>query len=342
MSKGLRFNAKKEKAGKYFSTQIWSFDMKCYSCDQHFKIVTDPKNSTYDFAEGLRKQEQDYIPDVNDSAIVVDGEEEKLLIEKDPMYKLQHVQEDRRRQQSAMEQLEELEELQERQHRRDYDMNSLLRSASRKRKQRDAELLQQGRGRGLAMALVEPSRQDALEASQVSFRSSQVDRWKVNERQRLASIQQGSIFSSSSSVKKRNAPSANNTTSAVVDQETVARILRNVNPPKSESSVNSSDKCGGRISTSKAPPRSDMTANITISHPRTSAIAKSTTAEVGKQRDGIFKDSSASLVAGATVSTGERGSVSGGGISSGNIARSVPINGALQILSAYGDSDEDD
>ncbi len=60
MSKGLRFNAKKDRAGKYFTTTIWPFSMKCYSCDQQFIIKTDPKNNTYEFAEGLRKHEQDY------------------------------------------------------------------------------------------------------------------------------------------------------------------------------------------------------------------------------------------------------------------------------------------
>jgi hypothetical protein len=52
MSKGLRFNAKKDKDGKYFSTTIYRFTMKCYSCDQEFVIKTDPANDTYAFVDG--------------------------------------------------------------------------------------------------------------------------------------------------------------------------------------------------------------------------------------------------------------------------------------------------
>lgn len=37
---GVRFNADKEKAGKYFTTQIWHFEMKCHLCDN--KIVRRP------------------------------------------------------------------------------------------------------------------------------------------------------------------------------------------------------------------------------------------------------------------------------------------------------------
>ena len=34
ISKGSRFNAKKDNAGKYFSTTIFSFSMKCATCPQ--------------------------------------------------------------------------------------------------------------------------------------------------------------------------------------------------------------------------------------------------------------------------------------------------------------------
>jgi hypothetical protein len=36
------------------------------TCTQKYKILTDPKNCTYDFAEGIRKHEQDFTPDVDD------------------------------------------------------------------------------------------------------------------------------------------------------------------------------------------------------------------------------------------------------------------------------------
>lgn len=51
LAKGLRFNAKKDKDGKYFSTQIFKFEMKCYKCSGIIIIKTDPKNDTYDYFE---------------------------------------------------------------------------------------------------------------------------------------------------------------------------------------------------------------------------------------------------------------------------------------------------
>jgi len=133
MSKGLRFNAKKDKAGKYFTTQIWSFSMKCYSCDQRFKILTDPENSTYNFAEGLRKHEQDFEPDVNDSIINPVTDEMRRQISSDPMFRLQHENEDILKIQTEKQRFESLADIKESLYKKDYDMNSALRKGNRAR-----------------------------------------------------------------------------------------------------------------------------------------------------------------------------------------------------------------
>jgi len=44
-SAGVRYNAEKKQAGKYFSTKIWSFRMKCHLCDNWMEIHTDPQVS---------------------------------------------------------------------------------------------------------------------------------------------------------------------------------------------------------------------------------------------------------------------------------------------------------
>ena len=133
MSKGLRFNAKKDKAGKYFTTQIWSFSMKCYSCDQRFKILTDPENSTYNFAEGLRKHEQDFEPDVNDSIINPVTDEMRRQISSDPMFRLQHENEDILKIQTEKQRFESLADIKESLYKNDYVMNSVLRKGNRAR-----------------------------------------------------------------------------------------------------------------------------------------------------------------------------------------------------------------
>ena len=40
---GVRYNAEKTQVGKYYSTPIFQFRMKCHLCDNHFEIRTDPK-----------------------------------------------------------------------------------------------------------------------------------------------------------------------------------------------------------------------------------------------------------------------------------------------------------
>ena len=54
--KGTRFNAKKKDAGKYFSTKIFAFHMKCACCPQQIVIQTDPKNSDYVVTSGGRRR----------------------------------------------------------------------------------------------------------------------------------------------------------------------------------------------------------------------------------------------------------------------------------------------
>lgn len=36
VGKGVRFNAKKDSVGKYYSTTVWEFSMKCPSCEQRW------------------------------------------------------------------------------------------------------------------------------------------------------------------------------------------------------------------------------------------------------------------------------------------------------------------
>jgi coiled-coil domain-containing protein 130 len=42
---GVRYNARKQKVGNYYSTPIYGFKCKCHLCDGWFEIRTDPKVS---------------------------------------------------------------------------------------------------------------------------------------------------------------------------------------------------------------------------------------------------------------------------------------------------------
>ncbi|EMC99699.1 hypothetical protein BAUCODRAFT_347303 [Baudoinia panamericana UAMH 10762] len=52
IGQGVRFNAEKKRAGKYYTTPIWSFRMRHPACGGFIVIQTDPKNTAYVVTEG--------------------------------------------------------------------------------------------------------------------------------------------------------------------------------------------------------------------------------------------------------------------------------------------------
>lgn len=204
MCKGLRFNAKKEKDGKYFSTTVWAFKTKCPSCDQEFVIKTDPKNSTYDFAEGIRKMEQDFVPDKDDSIITATSEEVSQLLRNDPIYRLQHDKQDKANARERSSQLATLLDHKEAISRNDFEQNQALRHAHRKRKRRDNELLVEGNKLGLSIPLVEPDESDLQLAKSVNFHHNEIDVRKVKEKKKISELITQSIFSTGPSVKSKS------------------------------------------------------------------------------------------------------------------------------------------
>ena len=194
--KGHRFNAKKEKVGKYFTTTLYSFATKCPSvtCDQKFLIKTDPENRTYDFAEGLRAMVQDFTPGADDSIIETTKEETKILLENDPMFKLQHDTVGKQKADAAKTALERLIDVQNDQFKNDFDSNSLLRRKNRDRKHRHIELEREGISRGLGIPLVEPSSSDVLGAKKAVFRTQKPNSFQTSERLKLTGLIGESIF----------------------------------------------------------------------------------------------------------------------------------------------------
>ena len=56
IGRGTRFNAEKKAIGKYFSTTIWSFRMKCAQCSNWIEIHTDPQNHDYVIHSGAERR----------------------------------------------------------------------------------------------------------------------------------------------------------------------------------------------------------------------------------------------------------------------------------------------
>jgi len=97
----VRFNAKKDAAGKYFSTTIWRFTMYCSNdatdgsrrgnCANPIVIETDPKACEYNVAKGATRKVETY--DAAEAGTVeMIGKDERKKIEADPFTKLEHKQ----------------------------------------------------------------------------------------------------------------------------------------------------------------------------------------------------------------------------------------------------------
>lgn len=126
---GVRYNAEKKKTGKYYSTTIYKFRMKCHLCENHFEIQTDPKNLDYEILSGGRRQERRWDPTKNEQVVPEEkGTSQKLA--SDPMYSLEHQAEDERRRDEMTPVIQQIQGIQERM-KDDFACNQLLRKQFR-------------------------------------------------------------------------------------------------------------------------------------------------------------------------------------------------------------------
>jgi hypothetical protein len=143
---------------------------------------------------GIRKMEQDFEPEFNDSIVKGVTDEERNLLASDPMYRLQHEHEDKTRALTAKERLENLIELQESHSRKDYDLNSALRSRNREKRKRDAVLAEEGKLRGLPIPLLEEFEGDRNVARSIKFRPKAGDKFSLSERSKMVDLANQPIF----------------------------------------------------------------------------------------------------------------------------------------------------
>ncbi|CAD6235816.1 GSCOCG00007996001-RA-CDS [Cotesia congregata] len=144
---GVRYNAEKKKIGMYYSTPLYMFRMKCHLCDNHFEIKTDPANLTYIVETGARRQENRWDPTENEQIVPEEKEVSKRLYD-DPMFKLEHSMDDKKKAKSQDTTLNAIIANNE-QFKDDYAINSSLRAAFRVKKKE----LQERKSLSLKMGL---------------------------------------------------------------------------------------------------------------------------------------------------------------------------------------------
>ncbi|XP_077981300.1 coiled-coil domain-containing protein 130 homolog [Glandiceps talaboti] len=171
---GVRYNAEKKKVGNYYSTPIYRFRMKCHLCDSHFEIETDPKNLDYVIVSGARRKNEKWDPEENEQVAPEDRETTKKL-STDPMFKLEHGVEDKKKSETIIPTLSEIEDLQS-DWKDDYMLNKMLRSKFRHEKKElkvaaieDEELLKKS---SLDIQLLPENESDKKLASLMKYRTT--------------------------------------------------------------------------------------------------------------------------------------------------------------------------
>jgi coiled-coil domain-containing protein 130 len=89
VGRGVRYNSEKSQVGKYYTTPIFKFRMKCHLCDNYFEIQTDPQNSDYVVTSGASRKNERW-DNVEGETVSLEGKMEKEKLDNDPMFKLEH------------------------------------------------------------------------------------------------------------------------------------------------------------------------------------------------------------------------------------------------------------
>ena len=207
IGRGTRFNALKEKSGKYFTTTIWSFHMKCASCPQEFVIRTDPENRDYEFVSGIERMAKTRLKTARDELLELEEDRERK--EKDAFYRLAKEKEDKLRASRKRSRLEQLSEVSEKRSKDPASVNASLRKRFREEKKQIRK--QEGKTRSLgwdkSIRLLPISGEDILMSKHVQFRSTH--RVKVSSAKARAEIRTRSIFGSKSRLDSERAQSIN-------------------------------------------------------------------------------------------------------------------------------------
>ncbi|KQJ94465.1 hypothetical protein BRADI_3g10690v3 [Brachypodium distachyon] len=182
--------------------------MKSPCCQHEIVIHTDPKNTEYVIISGAQRKTEDFdVEDAETLLLPADEERDKLA---DPMYKLEHQEEDIRKKKEEEPVLVRLQRLSDSRHSDDYALNRALRDRLRSQKKRVAEEKKSARKMGLGVRLLPPSAEDAAAAASVKFAS----KFEKSRKDKRAAIKASSIFPESPSsaskdkldlaLKKRN------------------------------------------------------------------------------------------------------------------------------------------
>ncbi|KAF9324942.1 hypothetical protein BGZ91_002656 [Linnemannia elongata] len=196
---GVRYNAEKKTIGKYYSTPILSFRMKCHHCSSWFEIQTDPKNTAYKVTAGARRKTDDFAEAEDRGTLKIDTPEEFARRANDKFAKLENSRLDQintLRADATV--LTKLQHINDRQWSDPYALSQKLRKEFRmeRAKIKSSEALADKIGVGFR--ILPESQEDAEATRLVEFDAGE----KAMMMQRLKEIKSGSLFAAAKSAPK--------------------------------------------------------------------------------------------------------------------------------------------
>lgn len=244
IGKGVRFNAKKKKTGMYFTTPIYEFRLTCATCKGDMVVQTDPKNQTYAMVSGIRQKVESFSHEQNEAERLNDAET-TIQLGHDPLFRLEHAEEDKRIASSKASALERLIDLQGARS-DNYSVNSTLRKSFRKEKHSRRKQQREAASRGIMVPLAEPTEEDRVAAKNVKYhnpgRKSIKERFRGLAQKKKLELKSASIFdhpsSRSSKRSKTTCTQASNERDrkrrAISQAQTLKIDFRSFQPPSAE------------------------------------------------------------------------------------------------------------
>jgi coiled-coil domain-containing protein 130 len=244
IGKGVRFNAEKSENGKYFTSSIWKFSMKCGECSQRIILQTDPQNADFVVISGAKKKTVEY--DETEAGIEsFVSAEERERIAADPLLALEtsvvnktKADVDRQRVKDLQEASQALKD--------DFELSMAARSQMRKTKAAEKALVEEAKSKGLRIALLPKAEEDADEAKDLLQSKSKSSTAKQVQLRKRKDIARQSIFDNKKRKKSISVGHLNLPTSLSSSSTSLPKVkIRTQQSSKSgllDSSYNSSEE----------------------------------------------------------------------------------------------------
>ncbi|KAF2078355.1 hypothetical protein CYY_000339 [Polysphondylium violaceum] len=230
---GVRYNAEKKSVGKYFTTTIFSFRMKCHLCSNQLEIETDPQNRDFKIISGLKKRstesdtntisasttdDQEIIDDnsnnnynesnnseYDSSLIKFKDEKEAELLENNTFYRLEYKNKDIEKGKRLAPNLQNLYYLMGDRSFNDYNLSSELRKNFRDTKKAEQKEIKENESKGIHIKLVPEHNDDIVESKSINFDKQHLKRKAEQDKLiKRETIQNSSIFNNNSSSSNNN------------------------------------------------------------------------------------------------------------------------------------------